>query len=580
MVEGGEKTMKRLTKILAGLSVLAVLMVCMTAVSFAGTAEDKVTVKFRAAIPGSVDCIDEKLEVTGNLVEQYFPDIAEYDVAEGVSFADAVVAEHIKKYGEDKVKENLGMSYNASWGAVAMDKQFGHAYVGFYYLNKASIPVVATSQQIVDGDELFAGSYIDETQTDLYSEFDADTIKMPVGATTNLELSCDNWGVKVTPSSASLKFVNIETGVLSDVPGAQYNNGEFSFSIQDKGVYYLTAIGSVTYDTSWAGEVTAQFTGALVKVVVAPTDEVTVDFKAGLAGSFDYIDSKLKVKGNLFEEYFPESAAEDTVDGVSFADAMVAAHIKKYGEAKVTDYMGFSGWMSKQFGHDLVGFYTDNNELCSVVANQYAIKNGAKLFAGAYTDNTWADLYSYFNKNAVNTTTGKNVTLTLKCNNWGTAVNPATAAAVTVNNKTGKLTAISGSKYANGKLTFKFSKKGTYYVSATGTVKSGETTGKFAGAYAKVVVKDAVPAKPVIKSAKRTTKKKATVVWKKAKNAKKYKVAYKKAGAKKWTYKTTSKTKIVLKKLNAKKKYKVKVMAINGSAKSKYSKVKTIKIKK
>ena len=49
--------------------------------------------------------------------------------------------------------------------------------------------------------------------------------------------------------------------------------------------------------------------------------------------------------------------------------------------------MGFSGWMSKQFGHDLVGFYTDNNELCSVVANQYTVKNGAKLFAGAYTDN-------------------------------------------------------------------------------------------------------------------------------------------------------------------------------------------------
>ena len=86
------------------------------------------------------------------------------------------------------------------------------------------------------------------------------------------------------------------------------------------------------------------------------------------------------------------------------------------------------------------------------------------------------------------------------------------------------------------------------------------------------------PAKPVIKTAKRNSKVKGTVTWKKAKNAKKYEVAYKMKGAKKWTTKKTAKLKITLK-LKAKKAYQVKVRSINGSAKSAYSKTKTIKAK-
>ena len=49
-------------------------------------------------------------------------------------------------------------------------------------------------------------------------------------------------------------------------------------------------------------------------------------------------------------------------------------------------------------------------------------------------------------------------------------------------------------------------------------------------------------------------------------------------GAKKWTTKKTAKLKITLK-LKAKKAYQVKVRSINGSAKSAYSKTKTIKAK-
>ena len=206
----------------------------------------------------------------------------------------------------------------------------------------------------------------------------------------------------------------------------------------------------------------------------------------------------------------------------------------------------------------------------------------------------YASPLTYFNKDKVTTTVGKNVTLALKGSSYGMkgeVIKPAQGKKIQLAtvNKDGTLTDINNVVVnSQGQVTLKFAKKGTFIISAYGEGISKDynqevTTARIGLPLATVTVNaapPAVPAKPVIKSAKRTTKKKATVVWKKAKNAKKYKVAYKKAGAKKWTYKTTAKTKIVLKKLNAKKKYKVKVMAINGSAKSKYSKVKTIKIKK
>jgi len=573
--------MKKLTRILAGLSVLTVLMICMTAVSFAGTAEDKVTVSFRAGMPGSLDYVNENLEVTGDLFEKAFPDMAANDAEQGVSIADALVAAHIKKYGEDKVSEYFAMK-----GKDWMSKQFGHDLVGFYYVNKNSSSTGVNSDTLNDGDVVFAGSYSNDTYADLYSEFDADTIEAPVNTPIELDITCDNWGSDVVPQTAALKQVEPDTCEMKDVAGATYENGKFTFTFTEKGTYYLSATGSVKYESSWGGEMTGGFTGAWVKVVVAPTDEITVNFKAGMPGSFDYINEKLKVKGNLAEMYFPEIAANEP-DGVSFADALVAAHIAKYGEKKAADNLVISNgsWgtsMVKQFGHDIVGFYYANNQSLPGSVSD-AIKAGDSLYAGAYNDFNYADFYCYFDKASYTATTGKALSMTLTCDAFGTPLTPTTVALKKVTPSTGKMAAIAGATYKDGKVTVKFTKAGTYYVSVDASAPGmydPDAIGKGAGAYAKVVVKDATPAKPVIKTAKRKTKKTAVVAWKKAANAKKYQVAYKAKGAKKWTIKKTSKTKITLKKLKAKKKYQVKVLAINGSAKSKYSKVKTIKIKK
>lgn len=90
------------------------------------------------------------------------------------------------------------------------------------------------------------------------------------------------------------------------------------------------------------------------------------------------------------------------------------------------------------------------------------------------------------------------------------------------------------------------------------------------------------PAKvKTVKVSKKTTST-AKVTWSKAKKAKKYQVAYKKASAKKWSYKTVKANKktLTIKKLSSNTKYKVKVRAINGKAKGKWSATKSFTTKK
>ena len=84
----------------------------------------------------------------------------------------------------------------------------------------------------------------------------------------------------------------------------------------------------------------------------------------------------------------------------------------------------------------------------------------------------------------------------------------------------------------------------------------------------------------VYKSTSNTKTATVKVKWKKAKNAKKYRVAYKAKGKKSWKKVTTKKTAVTLKNLKGNTKYSVKVRSLNGKKYSKYSKAKTFKTKK
>ncbi|MBR3785456.1 MAG: fibronectin type III domain-containing protein [Firmicutes bacterium] len=87
------------------------------------------------------------------------------------------------------------------------------------------------------------------------------------------------------------------------------------------------------------------------------------------------------------------------------------------------------------------------------------------------------------------------------------------------------------------------------------------------------------PAK--VKNLKMVSKTKTSfdIKWSKVKKAKSYQIAYKKVGAKKYTYKKTSNVQYSIKKLQSGTKYKVKVRALNGKKYGAWSAEKTLKTK-
>ena len=324
------------------------------------------------------------------------------------------------------------------------------------------------------------------------------------------------------------------------------------------------------------------------------SDKVSVSFTAGVPGGFDMVDESLDVSGDLAEKYFPEIEANEPA-GVSFADALVAAHIKKYGENSVKDKLDISNgdWgtqMNKQFGRDIVGMYYVNGvSLPGSVSD--AIANGDELYAGAFADFNYSDLYTYFEKKKLSTKVGKTETLSVTADNWGSSVIPKSGDIYTVDQSSGKLQKKAGS-IKSGKATLKFDKAGTFYITAKAELEyegwGGTVKGSAEGALCKVTVTNVVPAAPKIK-ATLTSNKAAKVTWGAVKDAKAYKVMYKANGAKNWTTKESKKTSLNITGLKPGKTYQIKAAAVGSPEKSKDSnivkvvtlaKVKGLKVKK
>lgn len=312
-------------------------------------------------------------------------------------------------------------------------------------------------------------------------------------------------------------------------------------------------------------------------------DKVTVSFRAAYPDMFEVLYDDLEVKGDLVETYFPEYAGYEP-DGVSYLDAVVAATLRKYGDTgsiSLSDY-GYA-WINTAFSGSVLGA-TDNDISVPSVHNN--ILDGDDLACLVYADGDWSRLYGFFDYYDYYAEPGETIQalvtgLSIMSNN---IYIPDSAVLGIVDPSTGTITPFEGAAFENGVLTFAFDEVGTYYITALAKKTYSDDYGTYEnedvyGALAKVVIEKPVkPAKPVIKSAKRNTKTKATVSWKKANNAKKYKVEYRVKGTKKWSTKNAgNKLKVTLK-LKAKKAYEVRVCAINGSKKT-YSNKKVIKKK-
>ena len=318
-------------------------------------------------------------------------------------------------------------------------------------------------------------------------------------------------------------------------------------------------------------------------------DTAKVNFSAGTPEHFDMVDQSLTVKGNLAETYFPE-IKDNEADGVTFADALVAAHIEKYGKDKVKDELeiingSLGTQVTKQFGHTNVGMYFANDVALAVSVSD-AVKDKDVLYAGASEDGNWDFGYAYFNKRMVKTIAGKKFSIAAKYLktdpvSFETKAAPLNGGEImSVNKKTGKMTLLGMKINKKGNAKVSVEKAGISYISLAGKEDTGFGESSLAGALVKVT---AVPAKTVLKSAK-AGKKKATLKWKKAAGAKKYQVyrANKKNGKFKKVV-TVKKTSFVNKKLKKGKTYFYKVRAIakadGKTYKGAFSKVKKVKVK-
>ena len=158
---------------------------------------------------------------------------------------------------------------------------------------------------------------------------------------------------------------------------------------------------------------------------------------------------------------------------LSYDEALVAAH-EKYCPG---GYAQSSNWVTKLWGVDgaSCGFYLNDVSIPNGVETD-AVAAGDELTAFMYSDTSgWSDAYTYFTEKEARAAVGEDFEMTAKATSWGIGDDPVAAAGLKIGTwSEGTFTAIEGAVTdADGKVTFKFDKAGTYTISAEGPVTAG-----------------------------------------------------------------------------------------------------------
>ncbi len=230
----------------------------------------------------------------------------------------------------------------------------------------------------------------------------------------------------------------------------------------------------------------------------AENNSVSITFAASDASEgFIFKPQKITVADGLAEEYGLTNDA--SVNGPTFLDVLIAAHIQKYGDAftkeKISDYLsvGSSGMISKAFGKAATStsfFYNgdmpkDSNGT-GYMANAAVVKEGDIVEFWFYQDSYWMDYYTFFTQREKTVSVNQEFELTLKgfmaMNTMAGTTTAAPASApvnatsgkdvLTVNtvNADGSLSAAIGelTPDSNGKIKMKFDAPGEYIVTVSG----------------------------------------------------------------------------------------------------------------
>ena len=257
--------MKKSKTILSILLSLAVAMAMLPGTALAaGDGSKSVKVKFAAGTPTTIHMVQTEITATSDLVEKYFPEFKEEEPS-GVSFADVIIAAHIKKYGEENLKEHVDITKYEGYSGLSMAKQFDNPIVGMYYVNDKGVNSV--SDEVKSGDKLFAMSYDDYNYAGLYGVLDKAAYKIKAGKTASMKVVADNFGTQVVPTDAVINEVNPKTGEMTAMK-TTYSNGKAKAKFSKVGVHHIAVTGTVKYQDWNGNDVESGFAGAVAKVTV------------------------------------------------------------------------------------------------------------------------------------------------------------------------------------------------------------------------------------------------------------------------------------------------------------------------
>lgn len=386
-----------------------------------------------------------------------------------ITVDDALVATHDAYYTDGKngyetyTSPEYGMSVTKLWGVST--------YNTLFFVNGKGISTGVGDDDVKSGDSLYASVNADNTNyADWYTCFDetGKTVCQDEEITINLK------GFQGMSGGTAANVAGVKVGIWKDGKFQQKgdavtdSDGNAKVSFSEAGTYVVTASGTVK-DTwkDWSGnEVTADCPimapACVVKVYAKPINvDVTINNEGNIASDSDG-------KPIAFREVTVKDADKD--GKLTYDEALIAVHEEYCPDGYTTS----GSWVTKFWGSTTGNFsFLLNNGLTDTV-DQTVIKAGDSLYASVNADNKYyADWYTYFNKSSIEVCPSEQLTLSLKGFQGMSGGDAKAVPGVEIGIwKDGSFTQI-GETVTNedGTARFSIEDKGTYIVTASGTVK-------------------------------------------------------------------------------------------------------------
>ena len=382
-----------------------------------------------------------------------------------LSYDEALVAAH-KAYCPGGYETEVVSNY------FSVNKLWNVSNGGFYLFYRNDVMADSVDrQEVAAGDDLVAAVMKDtERYSDHYTYFTDKALSGTTSDTFTLTLKADVFGTPSIPAGVSIG--TWEDGTFTQIGDKTVDeNGNVELTFAEPGTYYVSAGGTMS------DEVTVDFLTHETQVMACPITAPLCIIKVNPTPAEDAeVYVTISSEGLLALARAAVTVKDIDKDGMlSYDEALVAAHEAfcpgGYEAELVTSEYGDYFMVSKLWNVSNGGSYLFyRNNMIAETVNVQEVKAGDDLVAAVMKDTEhYSDHYAYFTPGSAKITVDDALTLTLKTDSYGSAPIPV---GVSVGIwKDGTFTPIEGKTIGeDGSVELTFDEKGTYYISAKGTV--------------------------------------------------------------------------------------------------------------